>query len=456
MMKALVALGDGGGVAGVHRFVAADAVEADRRVSDAGEAGGARGAAGDVAADRGGQVPADGWTVDAAAVPGIACGARLPAAPGVAPAPAVAPARACARARRAGAVDAALRVGPGVRHGLRGVGAQGEAHARDGVHRGRGGALLPGAPGVAARAAAAVLRGRVRRVLAVGRVLVTGREGSGEGARTMSCWRAGGGRSIRSWSRRCRRSRRRSGSGSAGNTGARSALVVFEAAPVELKPFSLVPDTNGDVTIEGRLDGDAAYFAGYANQGRFGVEACLVDPGIPRPQFRVTCHMAPEDATAWLADRLRAAAQCAGASDRSRRWRGATPRRRSSSRSSRTGRRSRSRMRRRLGRAVVAGLNMARAAAGLQPVRLADVQSGTAARVARQYFAAALGKAGLGDTSPGAIDADQHDRAGAAGGVAGGGDDSRRHVRFGARAAHARRGALAGHGAGDAASGGRR
>jgi hypothetical protein len=56
------------------------------------------------------------------------------------------------------------------------------------------------------------------------------------------------------------------------------------------------------------------------------------------------------------------------------------------------------------GPAVVAGLNTARAAAGLQPVRLADVQSATAARVARQYFAAALGKAGQGALAPGAID----------------------------------------------------
>jgi hypothetical protein len=70
------------------------------------------------------------------------------------------------------------------------------------------------------------------------------------------------------------------------------------------------------------------------------------------------------------------------------------------------------------------GLNTARAAAGLQPVRLADVQSATAARVARQYFAAALGKAGQGALAPGANRRDQHHRARAAGGVAGGGDDS--------------------------------
>jgi hypothetical protein len=169
------------------------------------------------------------------------------------------------------------------------------------------------------------------------------------------------------------------------------AMVAYHSTPVELTRGALVPDVNGDLTFEGRLTaGGASYFAGYANQGRFGVSPCLVDPGIVRPRFRVICHMAPEDATAWmqvvyippgsvlarpivevLARRDATApvvftdtpyvaphliADAAGFAP-----------------------------------AAIAGLNVARVHAGLQPVRLAEAESGTATRVARQYFAATLG-----------------------------------------------------------------
>ena len=186
--------------------------------------------------------------------------------------------------------------------------------------------------------------------------------------------------------------------------GRAAAFVVFEASPVELQPVALQPDANGDITIEGRLEGDADYFAGYANQGRFGVASCLVDPGIPRPRFRITCRMAPDDATAWfqivyaaprsvlghplvhvLARRdatapLKFVAEAYG------------PARPVADAAA-------------FGPAVVAGLNGARAEAGLPLVKLADGQSAAAARLARQYFAAALGKTGIGDLVPGALDA---------------------------------------------------
>jgi hypothetical protein len=53
---------------------------------------------------------------------------------------------------------------------------------------------------------------------------------------------------------------------------------------------------------------------------------------------------------------------------------------------------------------VIAGLNATRVEAGLAPVRLAEAQSATATRVARQYFAAALGTTGVGDVGAGALD----------------------------------------------------
>jgi hypothetical protein len=54
--------------------------------------------------------------------------------------------------------------------------------------------------------------------------------------------------------------------------------------------------------------------------------------------------------------------------------------------------------------AVIGGLNATRAEAGLAPVRLAEAQSATATRVARQYFAAALGATGVGDLGAGALE----------------------------------------------------
>jgi hypothetical protein len=80
------------------------------------------------------------------------------------------------------------------------------------------------------------------------------------------------------------------------------ALMVVTYAQLrgEMKPFSLIPDADGTIAIEGRVAADVAHFAGYINQGRTGVESCLVDPGVPRPQFRIVCTMAAEDRTAWV------------------------------------------------------------------------------------------------------------------------------------------------------------
>ena len=184
----------------------------------------------------------------------------------------------------------------------------------------------------------------------------------------------------------------------AGRHGGRMvALAAYEANPVELKPFSLVPDARGDVTIEGRLDGDAASFAGYANQGRFGVSACAVDAAVPRPAFRITCHVAPDDETAWLEIVY------------------ATPRsvletplalvlaRRDATRPPLFAEPPHAASRpvaseAAFAPAVLAGLNVARAEAGLQPVRLSDPESATAGRLARHYFAAALADNGADAT----------------------------------------------------------
>jgi hypothetical protein len=173
------------------------------------------------------------------------------------------------------------------------------------------------------------------------------------------------------------------------------ALVMFETSPVELKPFSLVPDANGDVVIEGRIEGGVGYFEGSVNQGRFGVEACLVDPAVPRPAFRITCNVDPDDETAWIAlayapQRSVLAMTFAEVLARHDLTRPLlfTEAHYSSARqvTDAAG----------FAAAALAGLNAARAEAGLAPVRLAEAESATAGRLARQYFAASL-SGGIGD-----------------------------------------------------------
>jgi hypothetical protein len=171
------------------------------------------------------------------------------------------------------------------------------------------------------------------------------------------------------------------------------ALATYHATPVQLKPFSVVPNPAGEVVLEGQLDGDAAYFGGYANQGRFGVSACLVDPAVPRPRFRVTCRVAPEDQTAWLEVVYASTASVLAVPIVQLLARrditqplvfSETPYASSRPVADASG----------VAPAILAELNRVRVAAGLRPVQLAAAQSATASRVARHYFAAALDGAG--------------------------------------------------------------
>jgi len=185
----------------------------------------------------------------------------------------------------------------------------------------------------------------------------------------------------------------------AGRQGGRTvALVAYDATPVEVKPFSVVPDARGEVVIEGRLDGDAASFGGFANQGRFGVKACKADPVVPRPQFRVACPVAAGDDTAWLEivyvppHNVLALplVQVLARRDLERPLTFTEQPFAASHPVSDPAA---------FGPAVVAGLNAVRAEAGLAPVRLADAESATAARVARHYFAGWLKQGAPGATA---------------------------------------------------------
>ena len=167
------------------------------------------------------------------------------------------------------------------------------------------------------------------------------------------------------------------------------ALATHEEAPVTLKTLSPIPDTRGNVRIEGRFEGDAAAFDGYVNQGRFGVEHCQVDPFVVRPAFRITCHVAPDDETAWLQIVYVAPhSVLAMPLVQALAWHNpavlprfaetpyAAPHPVTAAAA--------------FAPAVLAELNSARAQAGLAPVQLSDAESAVAARVARPYFASVL------------------------------------------------------------------
>lgn len=187
-----------------------------------------------------------------------------------------------------------------------------------------------------------------------------------------------------------------------GRQGGRAvALATHEEAPLTLKTLSPIPDALGNVRIEGRFEGDAASFDGYVNQGRFGVEHCQVDPLVVRPDFRITCHVAPDDATAWMQIVYVAPhSVLALPLVQEMAWhdRAALPRFTETPYAAPHPVADAAAF----APAVLAELNGARATAGLSPVRLSDAESAVAARVARPYFASLLSPgaaAGPGDLS---------------------------------------------------------
>lgn len=180
-----------------------------------------------------------------------------------------------------------------------------------------------------------------------------------------------------------------------GRRGDQGAVVVaFDRLRAEIQPFSLVPDANGSITVEGRLNDDVQYVAGYANQGRFGVDSCFVDPTVPRPRFRVTCGVAADDANAWIelvyAQPKRVLAlpfvQFLARKDPAAplAWADvpyAEPHPVASADE--------------FAQAALSQLNAVRQQVALPPVRLSAAQTGTATGLAGHYFAAALGGEGL-------------------------------------------------------------
>jgi hypothetical protein len=177
-----------------------------------------------------------------------------------------------------------------------------------------------------------------------------------------------------------------------GNTA--MGVLAYAVMAAELKPLSPVAGpagTAGEITIEGHLEGEAQYVAGYVNHGRYGLDHCYVDPTVARPRFSVTCQVRAEDETARIdlvyaqprrvlaVPFVQLLARRANATSLSYRpFAYAEPREVPNAEA--------------FSRAAIEMLNRVRAETGLAPVRLATAQSAAAARLAGHYFAAASGQ----------------------------------------------------------------
>ena len=164
------------------------------------------------------------------------------------------------------------------------------------------------------------------------------------------------------------------------------AIMVHAVSRVRWKTLAMVPDAQGNAVLEGELGESAEYILGYANQGRFGVAQCTMDPSIARPRFRATCPMHKDDSIAWVqllaappkrvlaapfAQILlrRAAGQLLAFDPQG--YSQAHPVTNTADFSS----------------AILVALNNVRAQAGLQPVQLSAAESARAVRLAAHFFA---------------------------------------------------------------------
>jgi hypothetical protein len=78
------------------------------------------------------------------------------------------------------------------------------------------------------------------------------------------------------------------------------AIVCYASPRARVTALALVPDAQGNVTLDGELLEAADFVEGFVNQGRFGVQRCALDAGVTRPRFRAVCHVADGDTAAWV------------------------------------------------------------------------------------------------------------------------------------------------------------
>jgi hypothetical protein len=165
------------------------------------------------------------------------------------------------------------------------------------------------------------------------------------------------------------------------------AVVAFDRLKVNVKPFSLVPADGGEVVIEGEVPGPVEYVEGNINQGRYLADSCFTDPTVPRPRFRIICHLAEGDPVAWV-DLLYAEPHRVLAHPFARFLARRDPLAELAHRPEPYGEPQPVTSPEAFNRTVIEQLNAVRRLAELPPLKLAALQSATAGNLAGHYFAA--------------------------------------------------------------------
>jgi hypothetical protein len=169
------------------------------------------------------------------------------------------------------------------------------------------------------------------------------------------------------------------------------AIAVYSRQEARLRPFSLVPNATGDVVVEGEIPGPVEYVTGYVNTGRYAADSCFVDPTVRLPRFRISCHLADEDASAWV-ELLYAQPKRVLAFPFAQFLVRHDPAAVLTHRPEVIGVPHAVGSAEEFARTAFDALNVVRSTAGLNPVKLSPAQSATATRLSGHYFAAAVEK----------------------------------------------------------------
>jgi len=81
-------------------------------------------------------------------------------------------------------------------------------------------------------------------------------------------------------------------------------MLITSRRLADLEPIQQ-PAEDGTVVLSGKLLTGADALHGMITQGEFGVGQCAFDRSLRLPRFRLTCHLAPDDQSAWIELRLR-------------------------------------------------------------------------------------------------------------------------------------------------------
>lgn len=157
------------------------------------------------------------------------------------------------------------------------------------------------------------------------------------------------------------------------------------AQTVKIDRTPMVPGPDGKVVIRGEVLTAAASVRGLINQGRYGFAACTSDLAVRLPRFAITCPASREDEVAWLSVTAQPPGRVLGLPSLEMMVWPSGKLDKTYARVARPGGPAAASS----PEALLAEINQVRAEAKLPPLRLAEQESRTAARLAPHYFNAA-------------------------------------------------------------------